>query len=82
MTSIQLRSKVDSNGVLRLCVPFGKSDANRVVRVTVEPLDEAIETMSAEQWHGFVHEIAGCIDDPTFQRHPQGDFERRQEIFP
>ena len=82
MTSIQLRSKVDSNGVLHLCVPIGKSDANRVVRVTVEPLDDAVETMSAEQWHRFVHEMAGCIDDPTFQRHAQGDFENRQELFP
>lgn len=82
MTSIQLRSRVDSNGVLHLCVPIGKYDANREVRVTVEPLGDTIDTMSPEQWHRFVHEMAGCIDDPRFERHVQGDFENRKELFP
>ena len=82
MTTIQLRSKVDPNGVLHLCVPFGERDAHREVRVTVQPLDDAVETLSPEQWYRFVHEMAGCIDDPTFQRHPQGDFENRKELFP
>ena len=82
MTSIQLRSKVDANGVLHLSVPFGKRDADREVRVTVESLDEASVPMSADQWRRFVHEMAGCIDDPTFERHPQGDFEKREELFP
>ena len=82
MTSIQLRSRVDSNGVLHLCVPFGKYDANREVRVTVEPLGDAVDTMSPEQWHRFVHEMAGCIDDPTFERHAQGNVENRKELFP
>ena len=82
MTSIQLRSRVDANGVLHLCVPLGKYDADREVRVTVEPLDEVVDTMSAEQWHRFVHEMAGCIDDPTFERHAQGNFQNRKELFP
>jgi len=81
MTSIQLRSKVDANGVLHLSVPFGKRDADREVRVTVEPLDEASAPISADQWRRFVHEMAGCIDDPTFERHSQGDFENREELF-
>ena len=82
MTSIQLRSKVDANGVLHLSVPFGKRDADREVRVTVEPLDEASVPISADQWRRFVHEMAGCIDDPTFERHSQGNFEKREELFP
>ena len=82
MTSIQLRSKVDADGVLHLSVPFGKRDADREVRVTVEPLDEASVPISADQWRRFVHEMAGCIDDPTFERHSQGNFEKREELFP
>jgi hypothetical protein len=82
MTSIQLTSKVDADGVLHLAVPFGKRDADREFRVTVEPLDEGRTPMSADQWRQFVHDMAGCIDDPTFERHSQGAFEKRDELFP
>lgn len=82
MMPIELRSKVDANGVLNLSVPLGKSDANREVRVTVQPLDEVTAPMSADQWHKFVHEMAGSITDTTFERHSQGDFERRDGLFP
>ena len=67
MTSIQFRSKVDANGVLHVTVPIGMRDADREVRVTVEPLDEATVPMTADQWQQFVHEMAGSIDDPTFR---------------
>jgi hypothetical protein len=70
MTSIQLRSKIDADGILHLCVPIGKREADREVRVTVEPLDEADAPMPADQSSQFVHDMAGCIDDPTFVRHP------------
>ena len=78
MTSIEVKSKVDASGVLNLSIPLGAAEANREVRVTVEPLDEV---MSDERWRKFVNETAGSIPDPTFQRHPQGEFERRDELF-
>lgn len=74
---MELRSRIDANGVLNLSVLLGKSDANREVRVTVEPLNETAAPISADQWPKFVHEMAGSIADPTFERHPQGDFEQR-----
>ncbi len=79
MTSIEMTSRVDANGVLNLSIPLGAADANREVRVIVEPLNEA---MSDEQWRQFVRETAGSISDPTFERQPQGDFEQREELFP
>ena len=82
MTPIELRSKVDANGVLNLSVTLGKSDANREVRVTVQPLDNATELVPVDQWQQFVHEMAGSIVDPTFVRHPQGAFEQRENLFP
>ena len=82
MTSIEIKSRVDSNGVLNLSIPFGAADANREVLVTVEPLDDLPAAISTEQWRKFVHEMAGSITDPSFQRHPQGDFEQRDELFP
>ena len=78
MTSIEVKSKVDASGVLNLSIPLGAAEANREVRVTVEPLDDV---MSDEQWKDFVQETAGSISDSTFQRHPQGEFERRDELF-
>ncbi len=78
MTSIEVKSKVDASGVLNVSIPLGAAEANREVRVIVQPLDDI---MSHEQWQQFVHETAGSIPDPTFQRHPQGEFERRGELF-
>jgi hypothetical protein len=82
MTPIELRSKVDANGVLSISVALGKSEANREVRVTVEPLEEPPSTVAPDGWRQFVSEMAGSISDPSFQRHPQGDFEQREELFP
>lgn len=79
MTSIEVKSKVDASGVLNLSIPLGTAEANREVRVIVEPLDEV---MSDEEWQQFVRETAGSVSDPTFLRHPQGEFERREELFP
>ena len=72
MTSIEVKSRADENGVLNLSISLGTADAHREVRVTVEPLDDVV---SVEQWQRFVHETAGSIPDPSFQRHPQGEFE-------
>lgn len=78
MTSIEVKSKVDASGVLNLSIPLGAAEANREVRVTVQPLDDVI---SDEQWQKFVNDTAGSIPDPTFQRHPLGEFEQRDELF-
>lgn len=82
MSPMELRSRIDADGVLNLSVSLGKSDANREVRVTVEPLEEVAAPISADQWPSFVHEMAGSISDPTFERHPQGNFEQRDQFFP
>lgn len=71
MTSIMVKSKVDARGTLNLSIPLGTAEANREVRVIVEPLNQP---MSDEQWQQFVRETAGSISDPTFRRHPQGEF--------
>ncbi len=81
MSLMELRSRIDANGVLNLSVPLGKSDANREVRVTVEPLNEVATPISADEWRQFVREMAGSIPDSTFERHPQGGFEQRDQFF-
>jgi hypothetical protein len=33
-----------------------------------------------EAWLRFVEKITGSITDPTFERHPQGEFEERDSL--
>jgi hypothetical protein len=77
MTPIELRAKVGPDGVLTLSVPMGISEANTEVRVVVEPAVQKTSGMTQEEWHRFIAETAGSIDDPTFERPEQGEYEQR-----
>jgi hypothetical protein len=71
--------QVGVDGVLTL--PLGSENANKFVRVTVETVDTATNRtpMSREEWLQFIDETAGAITDPTFTRHPQGEYEQRDK---
>nr|VFJ69101.1 MAG: hypothetical protein BECKFM1743C_GA0114222_105114 [Candidatus Kentron sp. FM]VFJ69863.1 MAG: hypothetical protein BECKFM1743A_GA0114220_105254 [Candidatus Kentron sp. FM]VFK17788.1 MAG: hypothetical protein BECKFM1743B_GA0114221_105024 [Candidatus Kentron sp. FM] len=43
--------------------------------------DRTESAMSREQWERFVYRTEGSLSDPTFRRHPQGEFEQRDESF-
>jgi hypothetical protein len=70
-----LTVQVGADGVLTL--PLGEAYANRTVRVTVQMIPPE---MTREEWLRFIEDTAGKIDDPTFQRHPQGEYEQREEL--
>jgi len=74
MVSIQMKSKTNENGLLDLCVETGISGCE--VDVTV--LVQRAPTRDEADWRGFVRQVFGCIDDPTFERAPQGEYERRE----
>ena len=57
MTRMVVESKVDENGVLKLFVPIGVSDANQPVRVTIESVPTAEEQPLA--WKDRVDKMAG-----------------------
>jgi hypothetical protein len=84
MSHVEITSRVDPDGVLRISLPFGLDEANREVKVTVEPVGARgpLPHTNREQWREFVKTMAGCISDPTFQRPDQGEYERRSEAFP
>jgi len=81
MTPIELRSKVGADGVLTLSVPVGISEANREVRITVEPVEPvaAKPALSPEQWKQFIEETAGSWQGEPLTRPEQGDFEVRED---
>jgi hypothetical protein len=86
MGHVEIRSRVGADGVLTIALPLGLSEANREVRVVVEPADSsAAMSLSApkqEEWRQFVESMSGCITDSTFERPEQGEYERRGEVFP
>jgi hypothetical protein len=75
-----LTTQVGADGILTL--PLGETNANKVVRVTVETVEEAVDqsAMSREEWLRFIENTAGKITDPTFERQPQGEYEQRDEL--
>jgi hypothetical protein len=81
MTSIELRARVGPDGVLALTIPVGISEANREVKVVVEPAGEAGESFrkpSREEWAHFVAATAGAWLG-ELERPDQGKFEVRDQ---
>ncbi len=80
MNRTVVRSRVGSDGVLHVTVPFGKEDADREVQVIIDPAPVGPPPMTQDEWRDFVRATAGSISDPSFVRHEQGDFECREEL--
>lgn len=77
MTRMVIQSKIGGDGVLRLDVPVGVAAAEQVVQVTIEPVKKPL---TQEEWRQWVLSTAGSVPDPTFMRHPQGEYEERDEL--
>jgi hypothetical protein len=75
--------KAGRDGVLHLEIPVGAPEAEFEVVVVLQPSLRASPPATPEHpgWPPrFFEETAGSIQDPTFQRHDQGEFERRPEF--
>jgi hypothetical protein len=81
MTHLELRARIGPDGILNLNVPVGISDANREVKVIVEPADKGSETteLTQEQWARFVEETAGAWLG-ELERPAQGELEVRDKL--
>jgi len=80
MDRMIVHSRVGSDGVLHITVPIGKDDADREVQVTIDPVPVGPPPMTQAEWRDFVLTTAGSITDPSFVRHEQGEYERREEL--
>ncbi|HSI37221.1 MAG: hypothetical protein ACAI43_13690 [Phycisphaerae bacterium] len=74
--TIRKRITVGSDGNIVLAVGLERAGTEMEVVVSDAPRSPA----SDEEWHAFLRRTAGSIDDPTFFRHPQGEFEQRDPI--
>ncbi len=77
MTRIVVTAKVGPDGVLHLTLPLETADANRDVRVTVEPVPGPVP--AAEEWRQAVLATAGKWQG-DFERPPQGEYEEREPL--
>jgi hypothetical protein len=71
MTRIVVKSKVGSDGVLRLDLPVGQTEADKEVQVTIEPVPRP-KSAGVVLPPGYFN-LIGSIDDETFVRPPQGE---------
>ncbi|MGN6369159.1 MAG: hypothetical protein ACTHN5_12930 [Phycisphaerae bacterium] len=74
MTVLNITSRTDDSGEVRLKIGVPNSDVN----ITVEIPDVPLKPKSKEEWEAFVKRTAGCIKDPAFRRYPQGDYPVRE----
>jgi hypothetical protein len=78
MNRIVVHSRVGADGILQITVPMTPADADREVQVTIDPVGQS--PMTQEEWRRFVLGTSGSIADPSFKRHEQGEYERREEL--
>jgi hypothetical protein len=77
LTTIRRRLRVGEDG--NVIVPVGAAEAGREVEVTVSATDNVRTSrqMTQPEWEAFIARLAGSIQDPTFRRHEQGEYEER-----
>ena len=82
MRTFQTRVHTTSDGVVSLRFPSGISDADLEVTVIVAPAAEEGPPSKTDTtgWQQFIAETGGSIEDPSFMRHDQGQFEERDRL--
>jgi hypothetical protein len=74
MQTMTLQAHVGPDGVLKLEIPTGLTDVELDVVLTFHPRSPLPATPHT------LKELIGSIDDPTFVRHPQGDYPQREPL--
>lgn len=77
MNRLVVRSRVDADGVLRVVVPVGAAEAERVMQVTIESIPESVAEQ--DEYADWLDSIAGQWQG-EFERLPKGQFERRESL--
>lgn len=78
MKTIETTQKAGADKVLRLAIPVAEANQEYRLVIVIVPKTETAEKTS---WPpGFIESTYGSIQDESFVRHPQGEFERRAEL--
>lgn len=77
MEALRKIQLVDSQ---RICIEVPHSFLNKRVEVILFPVDEE-ENYTANTWHDdFFASISGCFSEDRIIRHPQGEYDNRDDI--
>jgi hypothetical protein len=77
MNRVIVKSKVGSDGVLKLTVPLGADEANQDVQITIEP--SGSPAITPDEWRSWVMETAGEWQG-ELERPDQGEYEQREPL--
>jgi hypothetical protein len=77
MTVLHLQSKTDREGKLEVSVGVPEAEVDLVVVVRDDLPDRP---KNDEEWERAVLSLQGSISDPTFKRHPQGEYPKREPL--
>ena len=77
MSRLIVRSRVDADGVLRIVVPVGVTEADREMQVTIESLSSRPDEQT--QYVAWLESIAGSWQG-DFERPVPGEFEKRDAL--
>ena len=78
MRTIEITQKAGADKILRVVIPVAEADREYQLVIVVAPKAETTENHG---WPpGFIESTYGSIQDDTFIRHPQGEFEQRAEF--
>ena len=78
MATIHVTTTAGPDGVVRLAIPVGEAGGEFDVVLTPKPPAKTPEELG---WPpGFIESTYGSIDDETFIRHPQGEYEERESF--
>lgn len=82
MRLVTVHGKTGEDGVLHLDVPLGEKNAEFEVLVVVQPAAVPAPTTPPEErgWPPGYFGEETRIDDETFVRHPQGEYEKRLDF--
>jgi hypothetical protein len=83
MKTLHVQTQSGPDRVLHLDIPVEASNALYDVVVVIQPKANDAEPANLDErgWPaGFFEATAGSIQDPTFRRHEQGEFEKRLEL--
>jgi hypothetical protein len=82
MRTIHTLQEADQDSVITLRIPVEQAKARYRLVIQIEPKTPLPPKTPEELgWPpGFIEQTAGSIQDETFIRHPQGEYEQRQEF--
>jgi hypothetical protein len=81
--TLRVRSRVEKDGMLHLHLPVGTAHAEYEVVVILQPASAEGQPEPADNnsWPpGFIDATAGSIQDESFVRQPQGEYETRLDF--